>query len=163
MLYWKHKKLYVNIILSNIHCNCTERLWKPPQIKFWQKKWNKIEPASESRTLPMFLPICFEVEIVCKRPRTQTNQAMAGYMWTNQIYMAYDRLMVPWVDRSYSLARIFCLRTCTSAAAAVAMHSYSPEYDGDGTLDLGYLDIGWQNSILGCPKLTKSLNFGVSL
>ena len=77
--------------------------------------------------------------------------------------MAYDRLMVPWVDRSYSLARIFCLRTCTSAAAAVAMHSYSPEYDGDGTLDLGYLNIGGQNSILGCPKLTKSLNFGVSL
>ena len=108
----------------------------------------------------MFSPSCFEVEIVCKRPRTQTNQAMAGYMWTNKIYMAYDRLMVPWVDRSYSLARIFCLRTCTSAAAAVAMHSYSPEYDWDGTLDLGYLNFGWQNTIhTRVPQIDQESEF----
>ena len=68
--------------------------------------------------------------------------------------MAYDRLMVP---GSYSLARIFCLRTCMSAAAAVAMHSYSPEYGWDGTLDLGYLNIGWQNTRV--PQIDQKSEF----
>ena len=87
-----------------------------------------------------------------------TNQPSYGRIYVNQ--PAYDRLMVPWVDRSYSLARIFCLRTCTSAAAAVAMHSYSPEYDGDGTLDLGYLNIGGQNSIhTRVPQIDQKSEF----